>query len=66
MFTNSKYEELSYPQNQKMSVLILATLLKMRPHYGQYSRENATLFSGTSLLASYIGKYIPRDFYTYC
>ena len=48
-----------------MSVLILATLLKMRPHYGQYSRENATLFRGTSLLAFYIGKYTPRDFYTY-
>ena len=45
---------------------ILVTLLKMRPHYSQYSRENATLFSGTSLLASYIGKYIPQDVYTYC
>ena len=66
MFTNSKYEELSYPKNQKMCEPILVTLLKMRPHYSQSTRENATLFSGTSLLASYIGKYIPRDFYTYC
>ena len=39
MFTNSKYEELSYPKNQKMCDPILVTLLKMRPHYGQYSRE---------------------------
>ena len=42
---------------------ILVTLLKMRPHYGQSSRENATPFSSTSLLASYIGKYTPRDFH---
>ena len=27
-------------------------LLKMRPHYSQSSHENATPFSGTSLLAS--------------
>ena len=32
---------------------ILVTLLKMRPHYSQSSRENATPSSGTSLLASY-------------
>ena len=31
---------------------ILVTLLKTRPHYSQSSRENATPFSGTSLLAS--------------
>ena len=32
---------------------ILAPLLKMRPHYSQSSRENATPSSGTSPLASY-------------
>ena len=32
---------------------ILAALLKMRPHYGQSIRENATQSSGTSPLASY-------------
>ena len=32
---------------------ILVTLLKMRPHYCQSSRENATPSSGTSPLASY-------------
>ena len=32
---------------------ILATLLKMRPHYGQSIHENATPSSGTSPLASY-------------
>ena len=32
---------------------ILVTLAKMRPHYSQSSRENATPFSGTSPLASY-------------
>ena len=32
---------------------ILVTLLKMRPHYSQSSRENATPSSGTSPLASY-------------
>ena len=36
---------------------ILVTLLKMRPHYSQSSRENATISSGTSPLASY--KEIP-------
>ena len=30
---------------------ILVTLLKMRPHYSQSSRENATPSSGTSPLA---------------
>ena len=38
--------------------LILVTLLKMRPHYSQSSRENATTSSGTSSLASY--KKVPR------
>ena len=32
---------------------ILVPLLKMQPHYSQSSRENATLSSGTSPLASY-------------
>ena len=32
---------------------ILVPLLKMRPHYSQSSRENATPSSGTSPLASY-------------
>ena len=32
---------------------IIVTLLKMRPHYSQSCRENATPSSGTSLLASY-------------
>ena len=36
---------------------ILVTLLKMRLHYSQSSRENATISSGTSPLASY--KEIP-------
>ena len=52
-FANRKYEELSYPKNQKMCDPILVTLLKMRPHYSQSSRENATPSSGTSSLASY-------------
>ena len=32
MFANPNYEELSYPQKQKMCCPILVTLLKMRPH----------------------------------
>ena len=40
------------PKNQKMPDPILVTLLKMRPHYSQSSRENATPSSGTSPLAS--------------
>ena len=32
---------------------ILVTLLKMRPHYSQSSRENETPSSGTSPLAFY-------------
>ena len=32
---------------------VLVTLLKMRPHHNQSSRENATLSSGTNPLASY-------------
>ena len=38
---------------------ILVTLLKMRPHYCQSSRENATPSSGTSPLTCYIRKYPP-------
>ena len=40
------------PKNPKMCDPILVTLLKMRPHYSQSSRENATPSSGTSPLAS--------------
>ena len=36
------------------------TLLKMRPHYSQSSRENATPSSGTSPLASYKEVLTPR------
>ena len=52
-FVNRKYEELSYPKNQKMCEPILVTLLKMQPHYSQSSRENATPSNGTSPLDSY-------------
>ena len=52
-FTNRKYEKLSYPKNQEMCDPILVTLLKMRPHDSQSSRENATSSSGTFPLASY-------------
>ena len=52
-FAIRKYEELSCPKNQKMCDLILVTLLKMRPHYSQPSRKNATPSSGTCPLASY-------------
>ena len=52
MFANRKYEELSYPKIQKKCDPILATLLKMRPHYSHTSHENATPSSGTSPLAS--------------
>ena len=34
--------ELSYPKNKKMCDSILVTLLKMRPHDSQSSRESAT------------------------
>ena len=53
MFANRKYEELSHPKNQKKCDPTMVNLLKMRPHYSQSSRENATPSSGTSLLASY-------------
>ena len=48
-----KNKELYYPKTQKMCDPILVTLLKMRPHYSQSSRENATPSSGTSPLGSY-------------
>ena len=41
------------PKNRKMCDPILVTLSKMRPHYSQSTRENATPSSGTSPLASY-------------
>ena len=49
--------------NLKMSVPILVTLLKMRPHYSQSRHENATPSSGTSLLASY--KEVPPSGLSY-
>ena len=52
-FANRKYEEFSYPKNQKMCDPILVTQLKMRSHYSQNSRENATPSSVTFPLASY-------------
>ena len=58
-FANRVYEELSYPENQKMCDPILVTLLKMRPHDSQSIRENATLSSGTSPLASYKDVSLP-------
>ena len=62
-FANRKYEELSYPKNQKMCDPVLVTLLNMRPHYSQSSRENATPSSGTPPLASY-KEVTPRDFWS--
>ena len=52
-FANRKYEGCLTPKNPKMCDPILVTLLKIRPHYGQSSRENATPSSGTSPLAPY-------------
>ena len=46
------------PKNQKMFYPILVTLLKMRPHYSQSSREDVAPSSGTSPLAL-IRKYPP-------
>ena len=40
-------------KNPKMCDPILVILLKMQPHYSQFSRENGALNSGTSLVASY-------------
>ena len=58
MFANCKYEELSYPKNQKIGDPILVTLLKMQPHYSKSNCENVTPSSGTSPLASY--EEVPR------
>ena len=60
-FAHRKYEELSHPKRPKMCDPILVTLLKMRPHYSQSSRENATPSSGTSLLPSYKEVTAPPD-----
>ena len=49
-FANRKYEELSYARKYE----------NVRPHYSHSSRENSTLSSGTSPLASYQRKYTPR------
>ena len=38
---------------------ILVTLLKMRPQYSQYSRENATPSSGATPQASYKDVHLP-------
>ena len=45
---------------------ILVSLLKMRPHYSQSSRENATPSSGTSPLASHNGVPSPGFAYFPC
>ena len=61
-FANRKYEELPYPKKSENVDPTLVTLLKMRPHYSQSSRENAAPSSGTSPLASYKGVLpLPRD-----
>ena len=52
-FANGKYEELSYPKKAENVRPHSSNSLKMRPHYSQSSRENATPSSGTSSLASY-------------
>ena len=46
-------------QKSEMCHPILVNLLKMRPHYSQSSRENATPSSETSLLASCRGVPLP-------
>ena len=60
-FANRKYEDLSYPKNQKMCDPILVSVLKMRPHYSQSSRENSTPSSGTSPLAYYKEVPLPGE-----
>ena len=54
-FANHKYEERVSltPKNKKICNPVLVTLLKMRPHYSHFTRENAAPSSGTSPLASY-------------
>ena len=53
-------EELSYPKKSAICDPILVTLLKMRLHYSQFSRENTTPSSGTAPLASYKEVPLPR------
>ena len=57
-FANRKYEELSY-----LDPILVTLVLKMRPHYSQSSRENATPSSDTSPLACYkeVPPPPPRD-----
>ena len=55
---NRKYEQQSYPKKSE-NVRALVTLLKMRPHFSQSSRENAAPSSGTSPLASYKAVHLP-------
>ena len=50
-------------QKSKMCDPILVTPFKMRPHYIQSSRENATTSSGTSPLVSY-KEVSPPGFFT--
>ena len=53
--------ELAYSKNPKMNDPILATPLKIQPHYSLPNRENATPSSGTSSVASY--KEVPLGVY---
>ena len=50
---NRIFQEFPHSKIPKMCDPILVTLLKMRPHSSQSSRENVTPSSGTSPLASY-------------
>ena len=52
-FANGKYEELSYPKKAENVRPHSSNSRKMRPHYSQSIRENATLSSRKSPLASY-------------
>ena len=49
------------PKNPKICDPILVTLSKMRPHYSQSSRENATPSSSTFSLASHKEEVPPPD-----
>ena len=65
-FAKRKYEELSYPQKSENVTPWQVTLLKMRAHHSQPSRENATPTSGTSNLVPrafpfFKGKALGRD-----
>ena len=66
-FANRKREELFLPSAQNWSENVrpqLVTTLKMRPHYSQSRRENATPSSGASPLASYVEVPPPGMTYT--